>query len=242
MDQVPVQHRKDQGRYYKGIPIHAAPGVHEAVADLLERHAPPPATVLDLGGGSGAMTARLRDRGYAAELADLNPPPSPGVSCYTVDLNEPFDASSFGGDSYDAVVACEVIEHLENPRGFIRGVRRLLRQEGILVLTTPNVVDVDSRRLLLTKGELWLFRRGTLFSTGHLSILPYWLLQEIFRTEGWTIRETRFIGRKERTGWRRLLVPVINVLLLPLGFGIPWRAAWAPCVAFACSPKVSRSG
>lgn len=242
MDRIPVQHRKDQGRFYKGIPIHAAPSVHEAAGALLERHAPPPATVLDLGGGSGALTARLRDRGYSAALADLDPPPSPGGPCYTVDLNGPFDASSFGGVLYDAVVASEVIEHLENPRGFIRDVRGLLREGGILLLTTPNVVDVDSRRLLLTRGEFWLFRRGTLFSTGHLSILPYWLLQEVFRTEGWTIKETRFIGRKERTGWRRLLVPLVNVLLLPLGFGIPWRAAWAPCVAFVCSPKASSRG
>jgi SAM-dependent methyltransferase len=171
-------------------------------------------------------------------LADLNPPSS-REPCYTVDLNGPFDISSCGGQLYDAVVASEVIEHLENPREFIRGVRGLLREGGILFLTTPNVVDLDSRRLLLTRGELWLFRRGTLFSTGHLSILPYWLLHELFRAEGWTVRETSFIGRKERTGWRRLVVPLINTLLLPLGFGIPWRAAWTPCVAFVCSPKGS---
>jgi SAM-dependent methyltransferase len=237
-----MQHRKDQGRSYKGIPIHAAPGVHEAAGSLLERHAPPPATVLDLGGGSGALAARLRDRGYAAALADLDPPPSAGAPRYTVDLNGPFDASSFGGRLYDAVVASEVIEHLENPRAFLRSARGLLRQGGILVLTTPNVVDVDSRRLLLTRGELWLFRRGTLFSTGHLSILPFWLLQEIFRTEGWTIREMRFIGRKERTGWRRLAVPVVNLLFLLFGFGIPREAAWAPCVAFVCSPEGSNRG
>ncbi len=242
MDRIPVQHRKHQGRSYKGIPIHAAPGVHEAVGTMLGRHSPPPATVLDLGGGSGALTARLRDKGYTAALADLDPPASSPGPCYTVDLNQPFDISNFGGVLYDAVVASEVIEHLENPRGFIRAVRGLLREGGVLLLTTPNVVDIDSRRLLLTRGELWLFRRGTLFSTGHLSILPYWLLQELFRTEGWTIRETRFMGRKERTGWRRLAVPLVNALLLPLGFGIPWKAAWAPCVAFACSPKGSGRG
>jgi SAM-dependent methyltransferase len=235
--QLTVRHRKDQGRWYRGIPIHAAPGVHEAAGALLERYAPPPATVLDLGGGSGALTARLRDRGYMAALADLDPPASAAAPCYTVDLNGPFDTSCFGGRPYDAVVACEVIEHLENPRAFLRGVRGLLREGGILLLTTPNVVDLDSRRLLLTRGELWLFRRGTLFSTGHLSIQPYWLLQEIFGLEGWTIWERRFIGRKERRGWRKLVVPLVDLVLLPFGFGIPQEAAWAPCVAFVCSPE-----
>jgi hypothetical protein len=90
---------------------------------------------------------------------------------------------------------------------------------------------------MLTRGEFWLFRRGTLFSSGHLNILPYWLLQEILAKEGWTVLERRFIGRKERRGWRKFVVPLANFALIPFGLGIPLEAAFAPCVAFACSPR-----
>jgi cyclopropane fatty-acyl-phospholipid synthase-like methyltransferase len=237
VEQIPVRHRKDQGRYYKGIPIHAAPGVHEAVEEMLGRHVQPPATILDLGGGSGALAARLLDRGYQAELADLDPPPAAYLPTYRVDLNSTFDVSVFGGKHYDAIVASEVIEHLENPRGFIQCAGALLNKAGILLLTTPNTVDLDSRRRMLTRGEFWLFRKGTLFSTGHLSILPFWLLQDIFRAEGWIIRERRFIGRKGRKGWRKFLIPAINLALFLVGSGIPMDAAFAPCVAFVCMRK-----
>jgi SAM-dependent methyltransferase len=237
MDLVSVRHRKDEGRSYKGIPIHAAPGVHEAAAEILGRHVLPPATVLDLGGGSGAFAARLCDMGYRAELADLDPPPSISLPSYKVDLNKPFDVSSFGGRRYDSIVATEVIEHLENLQEFLRQVRDLLCDNGVFFITTPNVLDLDSRRRMLTRGEFWLFRRGTLFSTGHLNILPYWLLQEILEKEGWTVRERRFIGCKKRRGWRKFMVPLVNLAFVPFGLGIPLEAAFAPCVAFACSPR-----
>jgi hypothetical protein len=241
MEPVSVRHRKDEGRCYKGIPMHAAPGVHEATAEMIGRHVLPPATVLDLGGGSGALAVRLRDRGYRAELADLEPPPSIALPTYRVDLNKPFDVSSFGGARYDSIVATEVVEHLENLHDFLRQSRALLCENGVLFITTPNVLDLDSRRRMLTTGEFWLFRRGTLFSSGHLNILPYWLLQEILAREGWTVLERHFIGRKQRRGWRKLVVPLVNLTLIPLGLGIPLQAAFAPCVAFACSPRKART-
>jgi SAM-dependent methyltransferase len=230
-----IRHRKDEGRSYKGIPIHAAPGVHEALAEILLRHAPPPAAVLDLGGGSGALSARLRDMGYRITLADLDPPAHSDLPSYRVDLNKPFDAAMFGGMLFDAVVAGELIEHLENPCAFLRNTHALLQEHGILLLTTPNVVDLDSRRRMITKGEFWLFRRGTLYSTGHLSILPFWLLEEVLRKEGWIVLERRFIGSKKRRGWRKVVVPVLNIALFPFGLGIPAKAAFRTCVAFVCA-------
>jgi SAM-dependent methyltransferase len=48
------------------------------------------------------------------------------------------DAQSFDlGRRFDTVVAGELIEHLENPAGFLRTARRHLRPGGRIVLTTP---------------------------------------------------------------------------------------------------------
>jgi cyclopropane fatty-acyl-phospholipid synthase-like methyltransferase len=236
MGTLRVRHRKDEGRYYRGIPVHAAPEVHEAAKLLLKKYKKPPSTVLDLGGGSGAFALRLCDSGYKIELADLNTPSSLNFPCYKIDLNNHFDISFFNTGCYDAVAAIEVIEHLENPAVFLRSVKPLLNVDGVLIFTTPNVVDLDSRRLMLTKGEFSLFRRGTLFSTGHLTILPFWLLEEVLIKEGWRILEKRFIGKKDRKGWRKFVVPLVNILLLPFGWKIPIEAAFAPCVVFICSP------
>jgi 2-polyprenyl-3-methyl-5-hydroxy-6-metoxy-1,4-benzoquinol methylase len=228
-----ITHKKDLGRYYKGIPIHAAPATHEQALALLAKYLKPGSSVLELGAGSGAFALRLHDQGYTVEAVDLDTPDwtLPLIPVYQLDMNyNTWEA--FPGKSYDAVVAIETIEHLENPSLFMRNVARLLKPKGIFLLTTPNTVDLDSRRLMLTKGELWMFRRGTLYSTGHLSILPYWLLEEVLSNEGYKILERAFIGKKERRGWRKFVVPFVNLCLLPIGLKLPLKSAFAVSVSF----------
>ena len=43
-----------------------------------------------------------------------------------------------GSGPYDLIFAFELIEHVLSPRGFLQSARALLRNDGILVLTTPN--------------------------------------------------------------------------------------------------------
>ena len=43
------------------------------------------------------------------------------------------------------VVAVEVIEHFENPWHFLREINRVLKKEGKLYLTTPNVHSLHQR-------------------------------------------------------------------------------------------------
>jgi SAM-dependent methyltransferase len=198
--------------------------------------------VLDLGAGSGAFALRLLDHGYSVEAADLDISDwtVSSVPVHKVDMNNQ-TWGILSNKIYDAVVGIEVIEHLENPTQFLRNVSCLLKENGIFLFTTPNTVDLDSRRLMLTKGEFWLFRCGTLYSTGHLSILPYWLLEELLVKEGYQVVERAFIGKKARHSWRRLIVPVVNLFFLPIGVRIPLEAAFASGVAFLCTPKSGKA-
>ena len=41
-------------------------------------------------------------------------------------------------DQFDVIVAGELIEHVDNPGQFVANMRRHLRHDGMLVLTTPN--------------------------------------------------------------------------------------------------------
>jgi len=52
----------------------------------------------------------------------------------------PYADASFG-----RVLATEILEHLANPALFLSECRRVLRPEGALYLTTPNVVDLRGR-------------------------------------------------------------------------------------------------
>ena len=44
----------------------------------------------------------------------------------------------FKSDQFEAVTSFETLEHLQNDRGFLRELRRVLKPNGMLILSTPN--------------------------------------------------------------------------------------------------------
>lgn len=60
----------------------------------------------------------------------------------------------------NAVVAIEVIEHVENPRHFMRECVKLLKPGGTLIVTTPNQVSLLSKMTLLVKNQFNAFQEG----------------------------------------------------------------------------------
>ena len=59
---------------------------------------------------------------------------APNVSCRRVDLTElPYSEGYF-----DVVVAFGVVENLEHPEDLVREVKRVLRQDGVLVISAPD--------------------------------------------------------------------------------------------------------
>ena len=109
-----------------GLEERTIPGLHEALFHLLVRLRRAPASVLDLGAGTGAWANRLVAAGYkvtALERADCGYAGS--APLVEGDLNENF-AEPFRSERFDLVTCIEVIEHVENPRHLLRTACRLL--------------------------------------------------------------------------------------------------------------------
>lgn len=60
--------------------------------------------------------------------------------------------------SADIVTAVEVIEHLENPRDFVRKLYRLAKSGGWIVVTTPNQLSLLSLLTLIVRQRFQAFQ------------------------------------------------------------------------------------
>jgi SAM-dependent methyltransferase len=131
-----------------------------SIAESIMRHLPPSqgAKILDLGCGPCEKTAILSALGYKCsgydDLQDdwhkipenrraiLNFAAEMGVDFRLADGN-PFP---WAPQTFDLVMANDVIEHLHNsPRNLLNSLVSLLKEEGFLLITVPNAVNIRKR-------------------------------------------------------------------------------------------------
>lgn len=206
-----ITHKTSTGRHYCGIPIHAVGGVHEAAAGQITKNLPYGKSILELGAGSGAMTQRLLDLGYEVTPLDLD---GSTWQCsqaqpLLVDLNCPTWPHQLGGRKFGSVVALEIIEHLDNPRQFFRNLRAVTPPGGLCFLSTPSPTSALSVAYLVRKGTFYCFSSRQFFSTGHVTILPWWLVACLAEEAGFSVIDLRFVGKMDGKG---LKVAVIRLL------------------------------
>jgi SAM-dependent methyltransferase len=175
----------------------APPGLHDACERLVDTYLDRSWKILDIATGTGAMALRLKRKGYIGIHANDIDRRSFGASeierFTSVDCNSDF-AEAFGGD-FDAILAIEIIEHVENPLHFLRQCWLTLKPGGILLLTTPNVMCADSLLLWLRRGTLLYFSAADYTTLGHISVLPHWLIDGHLRTAGFDTIYSGFTDR-----------------------------------------------
>lgn len=177
---------------YKGLPIHALDGLHEFVAEQAGLFIVPGESVLDLGAGSGAMCQRMIDLGMkvtAMDLAAENFRLKNSVPFIAADLNEEF--SDKLRDPFGGIIAVEIMEHLENPRKFLRECYKLLKTDGYLILSTPNIDNPVAKGMFLKSGTFQWFTDYNYEKDGHIMPVSQWLLRKIIMEAGFT---TEWIG------------------------------------------------
>lgn len=132
----------------------AAPLAHEAiharVAEILGAQ-PVRGALLDVPAGEGALAARLLRLGFDVRCCDLYTEifRLTEVEIRRGDLNAslPYEDGSFN------FVACvEGLEHVENPQAAVREFARLLKPGGQLIVTVPNILNVEERVKWLLYG------------------------------------------------------------------------------------------
>jgi SAM-dependent methyltransferase len=96
----------------------------------------------------------------------------------------------FEPESFDVVLCGDLVEHLRDPEAFLRRARPLLRRDGKLVLTTPNVANW-AMRLALLAGRWRYTERGILDRT-HTHLFTRATLVETLERAGYRVVELDF--------------------------------------------------
>jgi len=132
------------------------PGLHDFIVDsVLSRFANPAGRAIDLGAGTGALAVRMQELGWDVMAADRNGSEFKApLRFQLVDLSDPAFSEKLGEGQFSLVTAVEVIEHVESPIGFLRNARRLLRPNGCILVTTPNLDSVPARVKFLLSGKI----------------------------------------------------------------------------------------
>lgn len=89
-------------------------------------------TALDIGCRDGYWSERIATKGYKVKSLDREPHYKEAIK-HNAEKRLPYQANSF-----DLVWCTEVIEHLNNPKFFLKEIERIIKKDGISILTTPN--------------------------------------------------------------------------------------------------------
>jgi 2-polyprenyl-3-methyl-5-hydroxy-6-metoxy-1,4-benzoquinol methylase len=156
-------------------------------------------TILELGAGNGLLANTiLKQNGQINKyiISDLSENRLEGakksiqdkrVSIKRIDV-EDFDFESI--EKVDAVIMIALIEHLIDPLGAMKRIKRALKPDGFVYIDTPNIADYGARFKLLTgrfpstaskkEGNLRYDNTPvTLYDEGHLHYFTYKSLSEM---------------------------------------------------------------
>jgi SAM-dependent methyltransferase len=175
---------------------------------------------LDIGAGRGSLITRIKAKlnvetsacDYTDELMKL-----PGQKVDIANLNTM--PLPYADATFDVVTATEVIEHLEDFRRVVREIHRVLKPGGVCILSTPNILNLNSRLRFLWFGFWNLFgplpvKHSALYSTGgHINPVSWFYVAHAMLDAGFP-GVSPHIDRRQRSAMPKLILlyPLIRLM------------------------------
>lgn len=217
---------------------------HELDTWIRSLRSRPNGHLLDVGCGSGDWLAALEELGWNthgtdADEAAVRTARERGLDVYHGALEQ----RAFPDECFDAITLNHVIEHVPNPRETVAECRRILKQGGMLAISTPNVDSLSHRyfgadwRGLEPPRHLHVFSKPSLnrilglagFSnvTQHAGVATSVLFESVALRRGWRRVEGLEVSR------RAAYVACRGLSAVELGLSV-LNPSWADCIrAFA---------
>lgn len=206
------------------VEVKAPPGVHEKVFELALNL--PGKFVLDVPTGSGMLAKKLLKTGKIVTAGDIDinqfriGTGNHDLTVVRLDLNE--DRLPLKDSSFDVVVSVEGIEHLQNQWHFIKNIARVLKPNGFLVITTPNILNIRSRARYFMEGRYEHFKQPPIYGKTdehtwndyHISPLSYFEFQFMLESCGFSIEKIHTNSLRHKNFWTMLMKPLFRLFYL----------------------------
>lgn len=175
--------------------------------EFVTEHVPRGGRVLDVGCSPPFVIAALASLGYDAVGIDVQPQAfarsqaALGFEAVGCDIEQ--QQLPFADASFDAVLLCEVFEHLRiNPVRTMHELRRVVRPGGFLHLTTPNLYSLGGITKFLLERRSHFVSTRDLYDeldqiniegfSGHVREYTYREVEDFLRRVGFTRVEAQF--------------------------------------------------
>lgn len=178
----------NQATYSKKMPVD---GVDSSRINFILENIPDSnLKILDIGCWDGSYAIRYKKKtnaiyGIESSVAAYKKALKKGI---IVEQGDFMEKIFFKNMKFDLIVAGEIIEHVFDTDLFLRKIRDLLKDNGILILTTPNVASLP-RRLLLLLGLNPMLENRTIIneSAGHIRYFTFKDMYKILDDNGFNI-------------------------------------------------------
>lgn len=149
--------------------------------------------LLDIGCGNGYFLTRARESGFQVEGQEISPlfinycRQTLDLTVYSGEL----DSLDLPASSYDVITMFDVIEHVYTPGILLKECNRLLKPDGILVVTTHDIGNFLAKlygvkwHMIYPVGHVWYFNHITLSS-----LLNKEMFKELFSGSAYTADTT----------------------------------------------------
>lgn len=172
--------------------------------------------VLDIGCATGFMGAYLKREKNCVVYGYDRRSPEAKLAAKVLDrmiVGDIEDESSAievlkltNGKKFDVILATSLIEHLLNPAAAVLRMKQLLRPNGLLIMTTPNIAHWTTR-LMLLRGNFDYTEYGIMDNT-HSHLFTAKTFEQLFENAGFEVEH--FAIDAEGGGYPRVSIFLAN--------------------------------
>lgn len=147
--------------------------------------------ILEIGCGKGYTLLELKESGKADYIA--------GVDIVYLDqeilldkficcnIEKEVNNLSFCENFFDIIICADVLEHLIDPWNVLRGLKRYLKPNGLLIASIPNIRELTTMITIFFKGD-FRYEDSGILDRSHLRFFCKKNIVELFESVGFNIK------------------------------------------------------